>query len=201
MSAVDILGWVASGAVLLAMAMPTMERLRLVAIGSNLAFIAYAGLAGLTPILLLHLVMLAVNVWRLTQIRALARAVARLDLPRDALAWLPPGLPARRLPANALLFEAGEAADAMYVVVAGRVVVEPQGIALGPGEIVGEIGLFAPGHRRTATVRAAEAATVLRITRDRVAKLHYDDPDFAWGLIGLVTRRLVENDAHGRQRA
>jgi hypothetical protein len=63
----DIIGFVASGLVLATFAMKDMRRLRATAILSNLAFIAYGLLFGLLPILLLHLVLLPLNLFRLAQ--------------------------------------------------------------------------------------------------------------------------------------
>jgi len=44
-----------------------MVPLRVMAIGSNVAFIGYAALAGLGPVLLLHALLLPLNVYRLLQ--------------------------------------------------------------------------------------------------------------------------------------
>ena len=40
------------------------------AIASNIAFIAYGGLADVGPVLLLHVLLLPINVFRLVQLRA-----------------------------------------------------------------------------------------------------------------------------------
>jgi hypothetical protein len=53
--------------VLAAFGMKDMINLRIVAICSNLAFIAYALLLHLIPILVLHVVLLPLNGWRLAQ--------------------------------------------------------------------------------------------------------------------------------------
>jgi len=60
-----IVGWTASGLVLAAFCCERMVSLRLVAIASNVAFIGYACLAHLWPILALHTIMLPLNIWRL----------------------------------------------------------------------------------------------------------------------------------------
>jgi hypothetical protein len=59
------IGFVASGLVLAAFGMKDMINLRLVAICSNFAFILYALLLSLTPVLILHVVLLPLNGWRL----------------------------------------------------------------------------------------------------------------------------------------
>ncbi len=66
MSYIDLIGYLASALVLATFSMRGMRALRCMAIASNLAFIAYAALAGLAPVLVLHLLLLPVNVQRLS---------------------------------------------------------------------------------------------------------------------------------------
>jgi CRP/FNR family cyclic AMP-dependent transcriptional regulator len=72
MSFVESLGYFASALVLATFCMRDIVALRCVAIASNLAFIAYGGLADLGPVLMLHLLLLPVNALRLTAWRASA---------------------------------------------------------------------------------------------------------------------------------
>jgi hypothetical protein len=69
LSVVDGVGFAAAGLVLATFCMRSMSALRWVAIASNVAFIAYGYLGGLTPVLLLHMLLLPVNVRRLLQLR------------------------------------------------------------------------------------------------------------------------------------
>jgi hypothetical protein len=61
------IGFIASALVLAAFGMKDMISLRIVAICSNLAFIAYALVLNLPPILILHALLLPLNGWRLAQ--------------------------------------------------------------------------------------------------------------------------------------
>jgi hypothetical protein len=61
----DACGYVASGLVLAAFAMREMVPLRVAALLSNLAFIAYGLALGLTPIWLLHAILVPLNGCRL----------------------------------------------------------------------------------------------------------------------------------------
>jgi len=70
----DLLGYVASALVLATFCMRAMVPLRILAIFSNLAFIAYGYEASLLPILLLHLVLLPVNLVRLAESRGIVAA-------------------------------------------------------------------------------------------------------------------------------
>lgn len=58
----DVLGLAAGSLVLLTFLMPDMMSLRLTAIASNLAFLAYALAVGLMPIMVLHGLLLPINV-------------------------------------------------------------------------------------------------------------------------------------------
>jgi len=68
-SVIDGVGFAAAGLVLATFCMRSMSALRWVAIASNVAFIAYAYLDGLAPVLLLHVLLLPVNVCRLSELR------------------------------------------------------------------------------------------------------------------------------------
>jgi len=67
MNAHELIGYVASLLVLATFCMSGMVPLRAVAIASNVAFIGYAALAGLSPVLLLHVLLLPMNAYRLLQ--------------------------------------------------------------------------------------------------------------------------------------
>ena len=66
----DAIGFAAAGLVLATFCARSMHALRWVAIASNLAFIAYGYLGHLAPVLLLHMLLLPVNVYRLAQLRS-----------------------------------------------------------------------------------------------------------------------------------
>jgi hypothetical protein len=63
----DIIGYVASALVLATFSMRSMRPLRVTAIASNFAFIAYAIIGNMPPILILHTILLPMNVLRLSQ--------------------------------------------------------------------------------------------------------------------------------------
>ena len=65
---VDAIGYLAASLVLATFSMQSMSSLRLVGLASNLAFIAYGYLGNLTPVLVLHALLLPVNACRLAQL-------------------------------------------------------------------------------------------------------------------------------------
>ena len=64
----DIVGYIASGLVLLTFTTKEMRSLRIMAILSNLAFIAYGLLDEILPVLALHVILFPLNVFRLAQL-------------------------------------------------------------------------------------------------------------------------------------
>lgn len=76
----NLLGWAAASLTLLTFSCTNMQRLRLLALSANGAFVAYAWMSGLTPVLALHLTLIPVNFYRLKQARDRLRAEAAAAL-------------------------------------------------------------------------------------------------------------------------
>jgi hypothetical protein len=74
----DAVGYIASTLVLLTFMTKDMRLLRTTAILSNVAFIAYGSLGGMTPVLLLHLMLLPLNVHRLMELQASERNIVKI---------------------------------------------------------------------------------------------------------------------------
>jgi CRP/FNR family transcriptional regulator, cyclic AMP receptor protein len=79
MSHWDAFGYLAAGLVLAAFGMKEMIPLRIVAMCSNLAFIAYGLGLDLTPVWLLHAGLLPLNGWRLAEALRFPARVIRVD--------------------------------------------------------------------------------------------------------------------------
>ncbi len=187
----EIIGFVASALVFATFYMKTMTPLRSVAIASNVAFISYGYLGGMVPILVLHLTMLPLNLWRLHQSRQLARKV-RLAVEGDCnLDCLIPHMTARRFAAGETIFRKGDAARELFLITAGTVRLAELNIQVGKGSMIGEIGLFSPHKARIATAVAATPVHALAIAEDRVISLFTDNREFGFYLVSLITKRLI----------
>lgn len=116
-----------------------------------------------------------------SQLRLLAFSATRLDVaPGD------------------VLFHQGEAPDAAYVVLEGTAVIEVSvgGAAheiarLGKDTVVGEMGVLT-GEVRSATVRAGEPMSVLRIETDLFLALLDRSPSLARSVLRDLAVRLQE---------
>ena len=76
----ELIGYLASLLVLMTFCMSGMVALRAVAIASNVAFLGYAALVGISPVLVLHALLLPMNIYRLLEAareRRRDRAVVR----------------------------------------------------------------------------------------------------------------------------
>jgi CRP/FNR family transcriptional regulator, cyclic AMP receptor protein len=199
MDAATVAGYGASALVFLTFATRTMVPLRILGIASNFAFIAYGWLEPATPILILHCALLPLNALRLHQMLRLTRQVAAASRSDLNLDWLKPYGAARRIEAGAAVFRRGEPADRMAFVVSGRLRIPELGVELGPGELVGELGLTAPEGRRTQDVECIASGELLEVSYDQVRQLYFQNPAFGFYFLQLTARRLFENLA--RQQA
>ncbi len=96
------------------------------------------------------------------------------------------------LPAGSLVFREGDTGREFYLVVAGRVQVlkNSRPIAtLGPGSTVGEMAML-DQPRRSATVRVAEDAELLVITRESFFHLLKGNPHLAVKILWNMTLRI-----------
>ncbi len=74
-------------------------------------------------------------------------------------------------PAGSTLFEEGDPADGVVAILEGSVDVVKQGrilATLGPGSVLGELSLFVPSAKRTATARANSDVRVITWSADDV---------------------------------
>jgi hypothetical protein len=185
--------WLAAFLVFSSFFMKTIVPLRIVAMVSNVAFIAYA-LLGLAygvfgrvyPILVLHSCLLPLNVLRLRQIRGLLRAVHEAS-DDEAIRALVPFMTAAAGRKGDILFRRGEPADRLYLLQSGRVGFSELDKHVSPGALFGEVGLFAPHGRRTLTAVCEEDCRVATISRNKVLELYYQNPKFGLFLIRLIS--------------
>ena len=193
MNWIEVAGYLASALVLATFCMKTMIPLRAAAICSNVAFIVYGFYDSLYPVLILHAILLPLNVWRAVQMRLLIKKVeiaSKGDLSTD---WLKPFMKEQRYKAGETLFNRGDHAERVYMVLSGNVHIEQIDYTLHPGELFGEVGLFSADHQRTQTARALTDVNLLWIAEGELAQICYQNPGLAFYFLRLVTNRLIAN--------
>lgn len=193
MSWIDLLGYAASITVFATFCMQTMVPLRVLALGSNVLFSCYGYFGHVYPVMALHLILFPINVFRLTQVRELvrkARSATAAGLSMDSVL---PFMRRRALTAGDVVFHKGDFADRLYYIASGRLEIKELGIELRAKDVFGEIGIFAPDRRRTATVVCVTDCELFELAEDKTKELYFQNPSFGYAVIRLIIMRLLEN--------
>jgi CRP/FNR family cyclic AMP-dependent transcriptional regulator len=190
---VEGIGYLASLLVFSTFYMKTMIPLRCVAIASNVVFMTYGLTGRIYPVFLLHAILLPLNLLRLRQVRTLIRRVREASSGDLSMEWLIPLMTRRKLAAGDVLFRKGDPASSMYLILEGSVRLTEIDVVLGPGTLVGEMGVFAPDNRRTGTAVCESDVEVGAITDAKVMQLYYQNPAFGFYMFRLVLQRMLEN--------
>ena len=190
---VELSGYIASLLVFVAFYMKMMIPLRIVAILSNVAFLLY-GLGGrLYPVLILHTILLPLNVIRLRQMRRLVSKVHEASRAEPSTESLIPFMTRKMMKKSDVLFRKGELATEMYLLLSGSIGLADVSVSLGPGSLIGEIGIFSPNGRRMDTAICETDCDLGIIAHDKVVELYYQNPSFGFYLLRLMTHRLLQN--------
>ncbi len=131
---------------------------------------------------------------------------AQLD--RDTIQALAAELESRNLSRGAVLFLQGDAGDAFYIVVSGKLQASVKSSAdkktfasvVMPGQFVGEMALLT-AQPRSATVTALEDSELLCLTKSAFERLEQEHPNLLAGLAGQLlprfqrdqTRKVLKN--------
>ena len=190
---IELAGYLACLLVFLSFSMKSLIPLRMIAIGSNVIFILYGAAAQLYPILVLHLSLLPLNIFRtieqirlLQQVRASARGDARVES-------LIPFMKSAQHRAGSYLFQKGDPASTIYYLSKGTVQIPEINKDLPEGTLFGEVGLFTQERVRTASARCITDCQLLIISDTDIEKRCLNDPAFGLFLTKLIATRMAEN--------
>ena len=189
----EIVGYIASGLVFLTFCMQTMMPLRLVAIASNVAFIAYGAANDLAPILILHALLFPLNVLRTWQIWQLVRLTNQTDNADLIIEKLVPIMTEEKFHAGDMVFRRGDISAKLYYIAEGKIEIEEYGAVLKPGSLFGEISLFSEDKARTASARCVTDCRLHSLSEEQVKLLYFQNPQFGYYVIRLVAQRLIAN--------
>jgi CRP-like cAMP-binding protein len=160
----------------------------------NALFIIYGFFGGIYPTLILNLILLPLNTVRLQQMRKLIQDVeAAASFGETSIDWLKPFMVRRTFRKGDIVFRKGDVADAMHYSVSGRYRLCEMGMDIPTGQVFGDLGLLAPGNRRTQTIECIEDGEVLTATYQQVKELYFQNPQFGFYFLRLTSERLFEN--------
>ncbi len=109
---INALGYIASSLVFAAFYVKRIMTLRLIAIGSNVAFIAYATTAHLLPIFILHSLLLPLNIHRILELRRNLKLLAEGQVDPQTIKKL---LGPKWVNRNEMVFQDGKTTWTVYL--------------------------------------------------------------------------------------
>lgn len=191
------LGLLAAALYFTSYVMKSMLPLRALAVASNVFFIAYGYFQSSLPELVLHSALLPLNAMRMWEIRKLSREIARATQDSPVSQWLLPHMTRRAFKAGEVLYRKGELADEVVYIASGQVKLQEHDQTLGPGELIGEIGLFSPEKTRTQTIICETDGELYRMTDETIYRLYYQNPKLGFYFIRLIIERLLRDIRRG----
>ena len=192
MTLFELLGYAGGALVFATFYLKTMIRLRLVAIASNVVFIIYAYMGHLVPILVLHILLLPLNVWRLFEVRQLiAKVRASAQTGMQAPELIVPYLRSVWRSKGEAIFSRGDDADCVYYLFEGSVRLQDKNLIVPQGQMIGINGIFSLEHQRTDTAVCLSDVELGVISKDKILELFYQSPDFGAFLIRMVAQRAA----------
>ena len=188
----QIAAWLAAALVFASFFMKTIVPLRSLAIVSNLVFICYALLGvhhgifdKVLPILVLHLALMPLNITRLSEVRVTIRSIRAKQAQSKPHDFLIPYMTRSTVAASTLLLKRGDHADTVFLPDINKRLVA--------GAMLGEIAIFSDHATRSTTAVWEKKCELLRIQREKVLELFYQDKTFAFQIARALSNYVVEN--------
>ena len=118
----------------------------------------------------------------------------------DQLRYLAAALEPIAWPGKEVIFERGEAGDAMYIILSGKVGIslnaaapfEPYIVELGPGEFFGDMAIL-DDQPRSASAVTIEGTEGYSLSKDKTRGLLLAYPELGTGMLRALSRRLRTN--------
>jgi CRP-like cAMP-binding protein len=192
LSAATLVGLAGAAFAVASFLMKRMLPLRLLALAGNACFAAYGLLGSDLPTLVLNAALIPIQVFRVREIRTVAREMARSSAESPVSQWLLPHMRRMAFKSGEILFHKGDPAGELVYVASGRMRLE-DGHVLGAGELIGEIGLFSPERRRTMTVVCETDGELYRISDEQIYLLYFQNPALGFYFMRLVAQRLCRD--------
>jgi hypothetical protein len=188
-----VCGFIGAGLTLASYSMKSMLPLRLVALASNVFFVIYGIYEAAIPSLVLYATLIPINAKKALDIRRLIRDMERAKADSPIAEWLLPHMKPRLAKAGEVLWHQGDQATEMVYVEAGQLRLVEYDELLGPGSLVGEIGLFSPDSKRTRTIACETDCELYSLSSDGMAQLYYLNPKLGFHVMRLVVARLLRD--------
>ena len=130
--------------------MKAMVPLRALALVSSILFLIFSVLHTnfdimqliVLPEFIVNAILVPINLKRLGEINRLTKQIEQATVESPVTEWMLPHMHLRKHKAGEVLFRKGDVANELVYVASGKLKLEGIDHILGPGELIGEIGLF-----------------------------------------------------------
>ena len=181
--------------------MKAMVPLRVLALVSNVLYLIYSPLHTdyqithliVMPTFLVNLILLPINAKRLLEIIRLTKQIEQATVESPVTEWLLPHMHLRKHKAGSVLFRKGDKADELMYVASGKLKLQGIDHFIGPGELIGEIGLFSSEKIRTLTVECDTDCELYHMTDEQMYRLYYQNPKLGFFFMKLIVERLLRD--------
>jgi hypothetical protein len=181
--------------------MKAMVPLRALALVSSVLFVIFSLLHtnfDLTKLIVLpefivNAILLPINLKRLGEINRLTKQIEQATVESPVTEWMLPHMHLRKHKAGEVLFRKGDVADELVYVASGKLKLEDIDHVIGPGELIGEIGLFSAEKVRTLTVVCETDCELYQMTDQQIYRLYYQNPKLGFFFMRLIVERLLRD--------
>jgi len=185
--------------------MKAMVPLRVLALASSVLTLIFSVLHThfdvtellLLPEFLLNVILLPINAKRLAEIIRLTKQIEQATVESSVSEWLLPHMHLRKHKAGEVLFRKGDVANEMVYVASGTLRLQGIDHVIGPGDLIGEIGLFSPEKVRTMTVVCDTDCELYQMTDQEIYRLYYQNPKLGFFFMRLIVERLLRDVKRG----
>lgn len=181
--------------------MKNMVPLRVLALASSVLLLTFSVLHTqfdvakfiMLPEFILNSILLPINAKRLVEIIRLTKQIERATVESPVTEWLLPHMHLRKHKAGEVLFRKGDKADELMYVASGKLTLHGIDHFIGPGELIGEIGLFSSDKVRTLTVMCDTDCELYHMTDEQMYRLYYQNPKLGFFFMRLIVERLLRD--------
>jgi hypothetical protein len=196
-----VLGFIGAALMLASYMMHSMLPLRLVALAACVFLVLYGAVAQAMPTLLLYGLLVPINIKKALQVHRLIKAIEHAKADTPVAEWLLPHMTRRTAKAGTVLWHKGDTAHEMIYLESGHLRLVEHNELLGPGAIVGEIGLLSPDNRRTLSITCETDCVLFSLSAEGMAQLYYQNPKLGFHVVRLIVARLTRDAEKARLQA
>jgi CRP/FNR family transcriptional regulator, cyclic AMP receptor protein len=197
----QIAGWSSAALSIYAFNAKTMIPLRVAALSACALGLIWGLSRGNYPNVVANAALLPLNLARLAQMRRLIVDSKAASERPSGYEWLKPFMHPVEFAAGQTMFGKGDVGSEAFLVGSGEVSIPEHGAKVGPGALLGEIGLLTSGNRRTASAICLSDVRAWRVSFGELEQLCLQNPEFCLHMARIIVRRYEANLVAGSSAA